>query len=371
MAGDADVCTVVPMNHTWTLGKLRGVPIGIHWSALVVLGLVTGSIGGSLASVSTAPAVLRYLVGAVAAVLFVGGILAHELGHVAAAQHIGAPVRRVTLWALGGVAEIEGPMRSPGAAFAVAVAGPAVSALVAAGCFAAAFAAAAWGAPAAVVSAAVWLSVVNVVVAVFNMLPISPLDGGRAVTAVLWKLSGSRPRAEAWTASVGVAAGIAAIALGVWGVLGGATSPWWVLLGFFVTQTAGRELAFARIELATSGRTLADVMAPLGPAVPRGLTLHGVHAMGLSGQWVPVAGTSAVLSPHVAQYLGRMERERLPVEVLASPLAGEPLDPATSLWEFLGAEGVPNRAGPVHVVSDGSGRVAGVVDPEVIVSFMH
>ena len=349
MAAGAAVCTVEPMKHTWTLGTLRGVPIGMHWSALVVAGLVTASFGGSLATVSAAPAALRYLVAAGAAALFVAGILAHELGHVVAAQRTGAPVRRVTLWALGGVAEIEGP----------------------AGCFGAAFAAAAVGAPPAVVSAAVWLSVVNVVVAVFNMLPISPLDGGRAVTAVLWKLTGNRPRAEMWTASVGVAAGIAGIALGLWGVLGGATSPWWVLLGFFVTQTAGRELAYARLELAAAGRTLADVMAPLGPAVPRGMTLHGVAAMGLADRWVPVAGTSAVLSPHVAQRLGQVERERLPVEVLASSLAGEPLDPATSLWEFLGAEGVPNRSGPVHAVSDGSGGVAGVVDPDVLVSFVH
>jgi Zn-dependent protease len=163
------------------LGRVAGIPVGANWSVAVILVIIADILAVSVlpADVPHRPTALYWLVAIVAAALFLACLLAHELAHALVARRNGVGVRSITLWMLGGVAELEGDPPSAAADLRIALAGPAAS-LAAGGVFlaAAALIGQARG-PAVVVAAASWLAVMNGVLAVFNLLPGAPLDGGR------------------------------------------------------------------------------------------------------------------------------------------------------------------------------------------------
>ena len=114
----------IRLGQTIRLGRVDGVPVGLHWSLLVIAGLLTVDLSTSLFPDGGAAAVAG---GLLLAVLLLGSVLAHELGHAIVARHEGVGVESITLWLLGGVARLRGDMPSAGAAFRIAVAGPLVS----------------------------------------------------------------------------------------------------------------------------------------------------------------------------------------------------------------------------------------------------
>jgi Zn-dependent protease len=117
------------MKQTLRLGRVAGIPVGAHWSVAVIVVIITGMLGGSvlLAAAPRQPAAVYWIVAAATAVLFAGSLLAHELAHAMVARRNGIRVRSITLWMLGGVAELDGDPPSPGADARVALAGPAAS----------------------------------------------------------------------------------------------------------------------------------------------------------------------------------------------------------------------------------------------------
>ncbi|MGV9536097.1 M50 family metallopeptidase [Streptosporangium sandarakinum] len=172
--------------------------------------------------------------------MFFASLLAHELAHALVARRAGVSVKSITLWLLGGVTEFDGEVGSPRAELRISLAGPVTSALVAGAALA--VAAAARGVP-VVWSALVWLATVNGVLAVFNMLPGAPLDGGRVLHAVLWWRCGDRERADRVAARAGQSLGMALIAAGVvqtlvWSPMGGL---WTALVGWFLSGSARSE----------------------------------------------------------------------------------------------------------------------------------
>jgi CBS domain-containing protein len=177
-------------------------------------------------------------------------------------------VRAITLWMLGGVTELEGEPPDAGADLRIALAGPATSA-VQAGVFLGVTAAVSHaGGPAVVTAALTWLTVMNATLAVFNMLPGAPLDGGRVLRAALWRHYGDRRRAELAAARAGQFLGAGIIALGaaellLWSLLGGL---WLMLIGWFLINAANAERRFTTASSALDGVRVADVMTadPLG-----------------------------------------------------------------------------------------------------------
>ena len=261
------------MQQDIRLGRVAGIPVGANWSVAVVLLLIAWLLGASyLPSANPGqPATLYWLAAAAGAVLFLASLLAHELSHAAVARRNGVQVRSITLWMLGGVAELDGDPPDAGADLRIALVGPATSA-IAAGLFvglAAALHAA--GGPAVAVAAAEWLAVMNAVLAVFNMLPGAPLDGGRVLRAALWRHYRDRQRAESGAARAGQFVGAGIIAAGLaelvgWRGLGGL---WLILVGWFMISAASAERAAATAASALRGLRVADVMTDdpeLGPA---------------------------------------------------------------------------------------------------------
>lgn len=260
------------MRQTLRLGSIAGVPVGVHWSVLVIMALVVVLLGDSVLP-TMAPggsATTYWLVAAPGAVVFLASLLAHELAHALVARRRGVRVRSITLWMLGGVTHLEGEAPSPRTELEIAVAGPLTS--VAAGV---ALLAAAWGldtvgAPAAVVMAVLWIGVMNAFLGAFNLLPGAPLDGGRVLRAVLWRIHGDRARADRIATRAGKATGAVMIGLGVLEVLalGRLDGLWLVLLGWFLVQSAGAEQRTGIIRAASRGIVARDVMTPHPDTAP-------------------------------------------------------------------------------------------------------
>ena len=244
------------MRPTVRFGKIFGIEVGANWSVLVIASLLsfelTRGAGGALVWLVVVPMVA----------VFLASLLAHELAHSVIARRNGMEVRGITLWLLGGVAQLGGAMPSAGAEFRIAAAGPAMSYALA-GFFAAlSFGATAVGVGTLVVSALQWLAFVNVVLGTFNLIPAAPLDGGRILASIVWAIRGDRSRAEIVATRVGQGFGVLAIAAGVVGPSIGIpfVSLWTALMGFFVFRVATAELQTARLTGMFADRRVRDVM---------------------------------------------------------------------------------------------------------------
>jgi Zn-dependent protease len=242
------------------LGRYGGVRVTAHWSVLVILALLTEMLAyGVLPSAAPRHATGIYLATALgAAAVFLGALLAHEVAHAVIARHYRMPVKRITLWMLGGMTELNGDPPSPRADAAIAAAGPATS--IALG---GVFGALAWlfGGSGLIGAALVWLAAVSLLLGVFNLLPGAPLDGGRLLRAALWHRYGDRARAADVSARVGRAMGMIFVVLGVLEFFTGAAAGLWMaLIGWFVISGASGERYAALIER-LRGRAVRDVMA--------------------------------------------------------------------------------------------------------------
>lgn len=248
------------------LGRILGIPVAIDWTLLVIAGLLTVSLAGDRYPMEFPgqPVGSYWVVGIVTAAVFFASVLAHELAHSVVARRHGIRVDGITLWMLGGMARLDGEARSPRAEFVIAAVGPGTS-LVLAGVFGLGAAAiSALGGPGLLGSALGWLALINAILAVFNLIPAAPLDGGRILASVLWSIHGNRDRATATAAQVGVGFGWVLVALGAvsWIVGLGFGGLWTALIGWFVISAARAEREFARSRLAFGDARVGDVMTP-------------------------------------------------------------------------------------------------------------
>jgi len=249
------------------MGHVDGVEVAAHWSVFVTVGLFV-----TLLATATLPEahpgdtwVAYWLVAGGTAVLFFFSLLGHELAHALVARRYGMEVKRITLWLLGGVTELGGPSPTARADALVALVGPVTSL----GFGAVAAALAVWvGTSGLLGTALAWLASVSVVLAVFNLLPGAPLDGGRVLRALMWWRYEDRDRAALLAARVGKVLGYFMIAMGILNVLAGlAAGVWLILLGWFILSGASAEQAAAGDEHLRRF-TAADVMTPLAVVAP-------------------------------------------------------------------------------------------------------
>jgi Zn-dependent protease len=240
------------------VGRFLGIPLSVHASWFLVFGLavwaVTGQFGDALPQL---PVGERLAMAAFTGMAFFACLSVHEIAHAVVARRFGVHVRGITLFLLGGVAEIEGELPSPGSEFAVALAGPGTS--LAMGSLFALLSSwlhgMGWTGAEAV---AVTLAAVNLGVAVFNLIPGLPLDGGRILRAGIWRRTGSFERATSIAARGGSIVAVSLVAFGaVFALTGQLAGLWYVPMGVFIWFLArasrraaapdpGRALALAR-----------------------------------------------------------------------------------------------------------------------------
>lgn len=245
------------------LGKIAGIRIRAHTSWLVALFLLTASLSVEFGSSTgrAAPAVAF-----VTALALFASVVAHELGHSLVARARGVGVSSITLFIFGGIARLESEPRRARDTIAIAIAGPLVSVAIGV----AAFGLAGSGVlPATVGEPLAWLGRVNLGLAVFNLLPGLPLDGGQVLQGVLWAWRGDRDRATLGAARAGRAIGWTFIVLGgARAVLGSVFDGLWVgFIGWFLLSTARSYAESVRTRAAVAGASISDAMVARFPSV--------------------------------------------------------------------------------------------------------
>jgi Zn-dependent protease len=261
-------------------GRIAGIPVGASWSALLIALLIAWSLAGRLLPAQApglAPAAY-WLAGLAGAGLFLGSLLAHEVGHALVARRAGLRVRGITLWLLGGVAQLEDEPASPRDELRVAIVGPAVSLALAVAFGLAAAALSVAGSPTVAVAVAAWLAVGNTALALFNLLPAAPLDGGRVLRGLLWRRHGDRVRAAVTATTAGQWVGAGLIGYGLLGALTGwgMGSLWTALVGWFLVGAARQERDQAVLRQDLGGLRAGQVMTPAPAAAPAWFTVDAV-----------------------------------------------------------------------------------------------
>lgn len=360
------------MKATFRLGRIGGVEVGVHWTVGLIVVLAAWALSGSLLpEVVAGQTDLAYTTaGILGAIGLMASILAHELSHALVAQRDDVGVRSITLWMLGGVAELGGHARSARSEFRIAIAGPAMSfAIGIVSMTLAAFASAA-GLPELVAATLAWLSLVNVVLAMFNLLPGAPLDGGRVLTAILWRRSGDEQAARRRSARAGEVLGQVLVVGGLvmLAAFGSADGLWLALIGWFVLSTAKAEEEAAEMETAFEDLTVADVMTtPVETAEGR-RTVSDFVAHDLIGSHAatfplvgPFGKPTGVLTLRQLRGLPRERWATTPLVDIATPATRMTVaHPEDRLVDVLTLA----RSGDGRVVViDPSGRLVGLVTP--------
>lgn len=224
------------MKSGWRIGSIFGIPLFLDTSWFIILGLMTFFYAVSWQQEEWGEN-WGWIAGFIMALLLFGSVLLHELGHSLVAKSQGIEVNSITLFVFGGIASIDRESKTPGQAFQVAIAGPAVSLLLAIGLFGLSYALT-LPEPAHAVVSNLWQ--INLVLALFNMIPGLPLDGGQVLKALVWKVTGNRLKGIRWAARVGQALGWTAIILGVTAYFTSLSfgSLWIALLGWFGVRNA-------------------------------------------------------------------------------------------------------------------------------------
>ena len=265
------------MRASISLGRIAGIKVGINASVfLIVAILVSGLATGQLPAAYPGRSIVAYVIAAIiAAVLFLASLLAHELAHSLVARRNGIEVESIVLWLLGGVAQLRGEAKSPGADFRIAVVGPLTSLVLAIVFGLAAGGVVALGGSGLPLGVLMYLAVTNAVLAVFNLIPAAPLDGGRVLRAALWQFRGDRYAAAVNAARAGRIVGFVMIALGVLQVVTGRGlgGIWLALIGWFVVSAATAEEQQARLSGRLAGVKVGQVMAAQPTVLDGNLTV--------------------------------------------------------------------------------------------------
>ncbi|HET9016520.1 MAG TPA: site-2 protease family protein [Thermomicrobiaceae bacterium] len=365
------------MTASIKLGSFRGIEIGVHWSWLIVFGLLTWSLAdGMLPAYDPGWSTAAYwVVAAVASLLLFASVVAHELGHSVVALSRGVPVKSITLFIFGGVAAIGKEPESAGDEFKIAIAGPAVSLAI------------------GVISLLLWailspvsdylgavvgyLGLTNLLLVAFNLIPGYPLDGGRVFRAIAWRVTGSAERATQIAATVGVGIGMLFLLGGIVLALfvNVVSGIWLAAIGWFLESAARQSTAQVGLERALAGVRVATLMDPQPVVVAPGLALDEMvdhYVLARSARGLPVVDGERLVGLITLTDVRRVPRQHWGAQTVADAMT--PLDqlvtttPDAPLMPMLQAM----AARDVHqipVVEDG--KLVGLLTRNGIIQYLQ
>lgn len=372
------------INDDIQLGRIAGVPLAMNWSVLVIVGLLTWGLAADvLPGAAPGYATATYwAAGLAAAAAFFASLLAHELSHAVVARRAGMKVEGMTLWLFGGVAKLGGTPPDARADFRIAAVGPATSLVLSLGFGVSTVLLSVLGTPDLVVAVTAWLAAVNLVLAVFNLIPGAPLDGGRVLRALLWRRHGEWAKAAATAARAGQAVGYGLIGLGVVQFLAGSGlgGLWMGLIGWFILVASRAERDHIVAESALRGVRVGDVMTrdivtvsswiTVQELIDRYLLNHAHSAYPVEGHH---GGIDGLVTLHQLRGVRPKDRSSTLVAHIALPPDRVPTaaadQPVTSLIEVLD-DPASESAGRVLVFDDldrghseTGRRLVGIVTP--------
>jgi Zn-dependent protease len=268
-----------------------GIRIGVDPSWFIVLFLVIWSLSGAYKDALAGSDDTAFALATVSALAFFTSVVLHELGHAWVARRNGIEIEGIDLWLFGGLAKLKGDSPTAGVEFRVAIAGPIVTFVIAAGCFGLASALASSkevgdailldpkGNVRPGIAVLGWLTLVNTALLVFNLIPGFPLDGGRIVRAIAWWRTGDRLKATRVAAALGRGFAYAIGGLGVVVLFSGdvISGLWFAFIGYFLSQAAKAAEVQTAIASRLEGLKVADVMDTEPVAVPARMKLDQAH----------------------------------------------------------------------------------------------
>ena len=263
------------MNGSFRVGNLFGIPFYINSSWFIVLGLLTLTYGNDLATQFSQELVntLPWILGLITALLLFSSVLAHELGHSFVALYQGIKVKSITLFLFGGLASLDRESKTPIEAFLVAIAGPLVSILLC-GFFVSINIFTSITGPAE--SIVQLLAYINLFLALFNLIPGLPLDGGNILKSIVWKITNNPYKGIIFASRVGQVFGCLAIISGLIPAFLFSRIPnfWNILIGWFLLQNAGRSAQYGEIQGMLADLNAVDAIIPDNPIVSNNLSLR-------------------------------------------------------------------------------------------------
>ncbi len=307
-----------------TLFHVRGIRIAVDWSWFLILFLVIFWMTQNFEELlgKTGSQTTPFLLGLASAAGFFGSILLHELGHAFVARRNGIGISSIQLWIFGGMARMDREADSPGVEARVALAGPAVTALIFVVCVAIGIAGGGWTefrnaalfesriGEAAVPALFDWLASINLLLLLFNLIPAFPMDGGRVARAIAWRRTGDRNAATRFAADLGRILGWGIVAAGVYmavtdSIFGSFGGIWLALIGVMITGAAKG----ASRQTQVSGRihhiSVADVMDRQPVAIPGDISVEQAldqYFLRYRWPWFPVVDAAH-------RFLGLLQRE--------------------------------------------------------------
>jgi Zn-dependent protease/CBS domain-containing protein len=368
----------------WRLFRLLGIPISLDASWLIILALLTLSFANGLPAIfqeyfpgSTPPPPAEYwIMGLIVALAFFGCILLHELGHAVVARARGLPIRGITLFLFGGVAELGDEPPSAGTEFLMAIAGPAVSLVLAIMFWLLAVIGFYRGWLDSVVIALGYLGAINAMVLAFNLVPAFPLDGGRVLRSILWGATGNLQRSTYWASLAGQ--GFAWFLIGL-GILQFFTGNWlngiWMgLMGLFLNRAAQSGYQQVLVRQALQGEPVRRFMNPEPIVVSPSLDLlHWVEdfVYRYHHRAFPVASNGrleGVITTQALSHIPRREWAQHTVgEVMANDLPAVTIAADADALEALGK--MQKTGSSRLLVTDGE-RLLGIVSLKDLLRFL-
>ena len=363
------------------LGRIFGVAVGLHYSWLIIALLVTLSLRTQFAIEHPAwEASTTWIVAIITGLLFFVSILLHELSHAAVARLRGIPVRGITLFALGGVAQIEKDAADAKSEFWMGIVGPITSVVIGIVCLALAFLLG-WNmstesnSPPAVMF--MWLGYINIALGIFNMIPGFPLDGGRVLRAVVWWMTGDANRSTRIASRVGQVVALGFILVGILRFFSGAGfgGLWIAFIGWFLLDAARASGAQVEITERLTGVKVGDVMTQQFETVDANSNLQTFvqeHLLPTGHRCFVVVqqGTPAgIITPHEVK---TVDRARWPYTTVGDVM--RPLEslrtvsaerPVAEALEMMGREDVNQ----MPVVKEG--KLAGIISRAHIVRVLQ
>jgi len=362
------------------LFRVFGIRVAADYSWFLIVALVAGTLSAGLFREQLpGRSTLQYvLLGVITAFFHFASVLAHELAHSLVAIRSGIPVRRITLFLFGGMAEISREPPDPRTELRVAAAGPAASAVLAV---------VLWGAVAAMGPdpgrpglqlAVFYLAVANTLLLAFNLLPGLPLDGGRLLRAVLWSRTKDLRRATLTASLAGKALAGLLVAVGLFGILSGnfvLSGLWFIFVALFLRQAA--EASYHRVALrkVLSGVRVGDVMTEDVVTVSPDITIAALvdeYFLRHHFACYPVIDEGKPVGLIAIKDVKHVPRERwgvTPVRTAMTPLSPEMLlSPREDVGVAI-ARMAATGAGRLAVVEDG--RLAGILTRRDVMSFLE
>jgi len=366
------------MANGFKLIKVLGIPIYVNYTWFVVFGLIVWTLAmGYFPQLGPYyPPLTRWTMAFIAAIILFSSILLHELSHSYVAQRNGIKIKSITLFVFGGIAHMIGESRTPRGEMKIAAAGPALSLFISGIFWIISFVFRKGMADSPVLAVSYFLAYANMFLAIFNLIPGFPLDGGRILRAIIWERTGNLGRATLITSWIGKGFAMFLIVMGLWEILQGLfiSGLWKIFIGIFIQQAADEGYRQTLLHRTLSSVKVRDVMVSPVIVVDESMSLERVvndYFFRYRFNSFPVVSNNTLVGIISIHDIKDVEKERWAYETvrewMCSDLSEFTISPESGAIDAL-EKMIEGQRGRLVAVEDG--KIAGIISQRDIMQML-